>query len=86
MYTVSEMSPGKIWGRIHFLLALFTQREVYMVLYSQVNYFCVILRPRRGCRQKKNEIIREYMESALYGIYARVVDVSEIERVSAANE
>ena len=24
------------------------------------------------------------MESALYGIYARVVDVSEIERVSAA--
>ena len=26
------------------------------------------------------------MESALYGIYARVVDVSEIERVSAANE
>ena len=86
MYTVSEMSPGKIWGRIHFLLALFTQREVYMVLYFQVNYFCVILRPRRGCRQKKNEINREYMESALYGIYARVVDVSEIERVSAANE
>ena len=30
---------------------------------------------------------REYfMESALYGIYALVVDVSEIERVSAANE
>ena len=27
-----------------------------------------------------------FMESALYGIYARVVDVSEIERVSAANE
>ena len=26
------------------------------------------------------------MESALYCIYARVVDVSEIERVSAANE
>ena len=33
------------------------------------------------------QLNREYfMESALYGIYARVVDVSEIERVSAANE
>ena len=32
-------------------------------------------------------IYKEYfMESALYGIYARVVDVSEIERVSAKNE
>ena len=53
MYTVSEMSPGKSWGGRHFLFASFTKREVYMVLYSRVNFFGVILRPRRGCRQKK---------------------------------
>ena len=53
MYTVSEMSPGKSWGGRHFLFASFPKREVYMVLYSQVNFFGVILRPRRGCRQKK---------------------------------
>ena len=56
MYTVSEMSPGKSWGGRHFLFASFTKRDVYMVLYSQVNFFGVILRPRRGCRQKKNAI------------------------------
>ena len=33
------------------------------------------------------QLRREYFkESGLYGIYALVVDVSEIERVSAANE
>ena len=56
MYTGSEMSPGKSWGGRNFLFASFTKREVFMVLYSQVNFFGVILRPRRGCRQKKNVI------------------------------
>ena len=30
--------------------------------------------------------VQYHMESALYGIYAQVVFVSEIKRVSAANE
>ena len=52
------------------------------------NYFPIVHGPTQDVKlfrvSTKN---REYfMESALYGIYARVADVSEIERVSAANE
>ena len=36
--------------------------------------------------REKNDIENTSWKVLAYGIYARVVDVSEIERVSAANE